>query len=317
MRLWNNLAPRLTRAESGATAATSYPLIGTDGHGLTEQIRFEMSSLSDPGCVRSVNEDAVAAVPELGLMVVADGMGGHNAGKIAARLAIDNLVARVRGALASAPPAGATDAEALLADAMQQAHAEIAKRAAGEEQLKGMGSTVACALFHGELATIAHLGDARAYRLSAGKLRLLTRDHSLTQQVRDLGVIGEDAIAASHNRHLVSHALGHGESPPVAVTTVPCMADDVFLLCTDGLNDMVDGVDIELALRALRSNLALAVEQLVMIARDNGGYDNITVALAGPPASAAATTTAAAAPEPVGAIGRLAGWLRSLLGTRH
>ena len=296
-------------------AATGYPFIGTDGHGLTEQIRFEMSSLSDPGCVRSVNEDAAAAVPELGLMVVADGMGGHNAGEVAARLAVDGIVARVRSALAGAPPSGATDAEALLADAMQQANAAILERAAGSEQLKGMGTTVACLLLHGEQATIAHLGDSRAYRLSAGKLRLLTRDHSLTQQVRDMGVIGDDAIAASHNRHLVSQALGYGESPPVMVTTVPCMGDDIFLLCTDGLNDMVDGQDIELALRVLRSNLPLAAEQLVMIARDNGGYDNITVALAGPPA--AAGRAADRPPESVGAIGRLTGWLRSLLGTRH
>ena len=283
---------------------------------MTEQLRFEMTSLSDPGCVRSLNEDAVAALPELGLMVVADGMGGHNAGEIAARLAVDGIVARVRRALADAPPSGATDAEALLAEAMQQANQAITERAAGQEQLKGMGSTVACLLFHGEQASIAHLGDSRIYRLSAGKLRLLTRDHSLTQQVRDLGVIGEDAIASSHNRHLVSQALGYGESPPVAVCTVPCMPDDVFLLCTDGLNDMVDGLDIELALRVLRSNLALAVEQLVMIARDNGGYDNITVALAGPPA-ASEKPAAKKEPEASGAFGRLTGWLRSLLGTRH
>ncbi len=279
---------------------------------MTNHTRFEMCCISNPGCVRTLNEDAVQVAPELGLMVVADGMGGHSAGELAAKLAVECIVGRVRDALASGPPAGATDAEALLSDAVMKANAAIIAQAAGKEQLKGMGSTVACLLFHGEQATIAHLGDSRAYRLSAGKLRLLTRDHSLTQEVREMGMIGEDAISFSHNRHLVSQALGHGEAPTVSVSTVPCVAEDVFMLCTDGLNDMVDGVDLELALRVLRSNLSLAAEQLVMIARDNGGHDNITVALAGPQRAAAKRRKAPAAAE-VGTIGRLAGWLRSLL----
>ncbi|MCB1956810.1 MAG: serine/threonine-protein phosphatase [Rhodocyclaceae bacterium] len=274
-----------------------------------------MSGLSNPGCVRSLNEDDFRIEPELGLMVVADGMGGHNAGDVAAKIAVETITAHVRDAIASSAPAGASDAESLLRDALTHANSAILERARGKEQYKGMGTTVACLLLHGEQATIAHLGDSRAYRLATGKLRLLTRDHSLTQEVRELGVIGEDAIAASHNRHLVSHALGRELQPPVAVHTVPCMPGDIFLLCTDGLNDMVDGLDLELALRVLRSNLPLAVDQLIMIARDNGGFDNITATLARVPSKDAP----GAAPEggDGSAIGRLRGWLRSLLGGGH
>ncbi|MCB1888352.1 MAG: serine/threonine-protein phosphatase [Rhodocyclaceae bacterium] len=275
-----------------------------------------MSGLSNSGCVRSLNEDAHCVEPDIGLMVVADGMGGHNAGDLAATMAVESISAHVRQAITNGPPSGASDAESLLADAVKHANDAILERARGREQLKGMGTTVACLLMHGEQATIAHLGDSRAYRLAAGKLRLLTRDHSLTQEVREMGVIGEDAIAASHNRHLVSHALGHDEKPPIALHTVPCMPGDIFMLCTDGLNDMVDGIDLELALRVLRSNLSLAAEQLVMIARDNGGFDNITVTLAKVPSQDAPATAAGDAGEG-SAFGRLRGWLRSLLGGGH
>ena len=285
----------------------------TTGSDVSTAQVIETSSFTDPGCVRSLNEDAVRAVPELGLVVVADGMGGHNAGEVAAKMAVDDIVTQMRKSLGDPASCTAEALEQAMRRALLHANSRIYAKAAGNSQLQGMGATVVCLLVHGDQATIGSLGDSRAYRLRDGKLRLLTRDHSLSQEVRDLGVVGEDAIAASHNRHLISQALGHGEDPQPDIVQMQCVNDDLFLLCTDGLNDMVDGTDIELALRVLRSNLPLAADQLVMIARDNGGYDNITAALARYVEGGLAAAPAQARPAGSGG-GGLLGWLKSLFG---
>lgn len=304
-------------AGRGATAGTPEhsdqdPQAHTTGLDLTTLAALEMSCLSDPGCVRSLNEDAVVVEPELGLMVVADGMGGHNAGEVAAKMAVAAIVKRLKGALSSAAVLAPELVEDALRGALLHANTRIAAAAAENSQMQGMGATVVCLVLQGSRACIAHLGDSRAYRLRDGKLRLLTRDHSLSQEVRDLGVIGEDAIAASHNRHLISQALGRAQDPHLAIQQVECVDGDLFLLCSDGLNDMVDGADIELALRVLRSNLTLAASQLVMIARDNGGYDNITVALA----RCGSQRHAAPPQAPATGPGRWLRWFRSLFGAR-
>ena len=143
-----------------------------------------------------------------------------------------------------------------------------------------MGSTLALLLLKNNHVTLAHIGDSRIYRLRANRLELLTHDHSLLQEQIDQGILSAEAAATSHNRHLVTRGLGLQAEVDVALDACEALPGDLYLLCSDGLNDMVDNADIELVLNSLQANLPLAASQLVMIANDNGGEDNISVILA-------------------------------------
>ena len=239
----------------------------------------EMASKSDAGCLRTLNEDVVRVAPDLGLLVVADGMGGHNSGDVAARLAVEVIERRMRKALSGIVGDAALVREALRT-ALLDAHKRIASAGSEGASRQQMGATVACVFLHDSRAHLAHVGDTRIYRLRSGRLELLTRDHSPAQRALEAGVIDEAELATSHNRHLVTHALGAVAEDVISVRDAPAETGDLFLVCSDGLNDMVDGADIELILDTLSGNLPLAAEQLVMIARDCGGHDNISVALA-------------------------------------
>lgn len=238
----------------------------------------EMVSDTDAGCLRSLNEDAVRTVPDCGLLVVADGMGGHNAGDVAARIAVESIEAQVRTVLAQWSPQGPPLGERLR-EVLVETDGRIRREGEADRQRARMGATVACVVLHDDRAWIGHVGDTRVYRLRGDRLRLLTRDHSPAQQALASGMVDAAALAGSHNRHLVTHALGAGGAEAIEIRETPVEPGDIFLVCSDGLNDLVDGIDIELVLDTMRDNLPLAAKQLVMIARDCGGHDNISVAL--------------------------------------
>lgn len=238
----------------------------------------EMASHTDAGCLRTLNEDAVRTVPDSGLLVVADGMGGHNAGDMAARVAVEAIEEQVRAALAQWSCAGRPVREGLH-EALAEADLRICRAGEADRLREQMGATVACVLLHDDRAWVAHVGDARVYRLHGSRLALLTRDHSPAQRALASGMVDAAGLAGSHNRHLVTHALGAGGAEAIEIRESMAEPGDVFLVCSDGLNDMVDGIDIELVLDTMRDNLPLAASQLVMIARDCGGHDNISVAL--------------------------------------
>ena len=242
--------------------------------------RLELVSLSEAGRVRALNEDAVAVDSEYGIAMVADGMGGHRAGDVASRMALDIVVTRLReklqqfraGVLQATPP---QFAEKIIGEANTAIHA------AADQQTgcSGMGTTLALALFHGRQVTLLHVGDSRIYRLRSGQLNLLTRDDSLLRDQVELGLIAAEDAGDSHNRHLVTQALGAGPQITVHVHEEALHSGDLFLLCTDGLSDLAEERDIELIVDSLQTNLPLAAQHLVQLANDNGGYDNITVAL--------------------------------------
>lgn len=242
--------------------------------------RLELVSLSEAGRVRALNEDAVAVDSEYGIALVADGMGGHRAGDVASRMALDIVAPRLReklqqfraGVLQATPP---QFAEKIIGEANTAIHV-----AAGQQTgCGGMGTTLALALFHGRQVALLHVGDSRIYRLRSGQLELLTRDDSLLHDQVELGLIAAEDAGDSHNRHLVTQALGAGPQVTVHVHEEALRSGDLFLLCTDGLSDLVDERDIELIVDSLKTNLPLAAQHLVQLANDNGGYDNITVAL--------------------------------------
>jgi protein phosphatase len=244
---------------------------------------IEIAALTDAGSVRQFNEDSVVADPELGIAVLADGMGGHRAGEVASRMATDIVVAGLRAHFAANGSAARQHSPLLAAEqSIKQANRVIFEAAQADATRQGMGTTLALAVFHGRIVVLGHIGDSRIYRLRDARLELLTRDDSLLRDQVDLGVVSVGEAAHSHNRSLVTSALGAAVDVDVHLRESDVMPGDVLLLCSDGLNDLVDDADIELIVRSLAANPALAARTLVQAAKDNGGYDNVSVIVAKP-----------------------------------
>lgn len=229
---------------------------------------LKVAMLSDPGRERSLNEDAalVLDLPGGGLFAVADGMGGHAAGDVASRLAIDELREAYQHTLSVTPER--------LADAVQAANLAVYRHAVGSEA--GMGTTLTAVVVDGAAALIANVGDSRAYLFRGGTLARLTRDHSwVAEQVR-LGFLSEEEARAHHWRNVVSNALGSEERVRLDLLGVPLERGDRLLVCSDGLTTVVDDADIA-QLLAHAPDLADLPAQLVAAANARGGPDNITV----------------------------------------
>lgn len=272
--------------------------------------RLEIASATDAGMVRTFNEDSIATDNDLGLLVLADGMGGYKSGDVASALAtgavVDYLKRKWRDEVSqpqSSAQSGHFSPESIaLRSAIEKTNRVIHQTAQTDSKYTGMGTTIVVALFHHDRATVAHVGDSRLYRLRQGRLELLTHDHSLLQEQLETGLISSEDAKVSHNRNLVSRALGAAAEIRVDVSEHPVHANDIYLLCSDGLNDMVDDADIELAISELRANLPLAANQLVQMANDNGGHDNVSVLIA--------KVMDGAAEEP-SLMDRMFGWLKS------
>ena len=246
---------------------------------------LEMAKATHTGLVRSHNEDSIATDAEIGLAVLADGMGGYNAGEVASGIATALISSETREALVRQAPhevdraTGSPFAMKLLADIIAKANTSIFQSANSQPQYAGMGTTLVVALFCNNQMTIAHIGDSRCYRQRGGKLEQVTRDHSLLQEQIDSGLLTKEAAKRSQNKNLVTRALGIEPAVEAEIHIYPAQEGDIYLICSDGLNDMVEDEDIEMTLGALGANLPLAAEQLVEMANDNGGRDNISVVL--------------------------------------
>jgi serine/threonine protein phosphatase PrpC len=246
---------------------------------------LEMAKATHTGMVRSHNEDSIAVDPDIGLAVLADGMGGYNAGEVASGIATVLISSETREASTNHAPhevdktTGATNAEKLLRDIIAKANTSIFQSANSQPQYAGMGTTLVVTLFCNNQVTIAHIGDSRCYRQRAGKLEQMTRDHSLLQEQIDSGLLTKEAAKRSQNKNLVTRALGIEPTVEAEIHTYPVQEGDILLICSDGLNDMVEDDNIEMTLAALGANLQLAADQLVQMANDNGGRDNVSVVL--------------------------------------
>jgi len=242
---------------------------------------IEMAAVTDAGSVRQFNEDCVVTDSEIGVAVLADGMGGHRAGEVASHMAAQIIFSDLQS---QGPQfqsgAGPQSPLRALDLSINRANAAVFEAAQARSAYHGMGTTVALAVFYDDRVALGHIGDSRIYRLRNDALRLLTRDDSLLRDQIELGLISAEDARDSHNRSLVTHALGIAKSIHAHVREDDASPGDIFVLCSDGLNDLVDDADIELIVRALKSNLPLAANHLVQAAKDNGGYDNVSVILA-------------------------------------
>jgi len=246
---------------------------------------LQSASLTDPGRVRDHNEDCIEARPEIGLYVLADGMGGYNAGEVASGMAT-SLIAD--GLLESWRP-GDVDrlgreeakalAERLIREQIARANTAIFTTSQNNPECAGMGTTLVVCLFYDNSVTVAHIGDSRLYRLRGESMEQVTRDHSLLQEQLDSGLITPDEAKLSQNKNLVTRALGIDPSVEPEVHVYDAQPEDIYLLCSDGLSDMVEDEEIRLTLITLKSNPSLTVQQLVQAANDNGGRDNISAML--------------------------------------
>ena len=245
---------------------------------------LEIVVKTDPGMVRGHNEDAVFANPHLGLAILADGMGGYNAGEVASGMATTLLSADIEEGLAlkgawELEPDGEPSANVLLRERIATANSSIFHAAQTQSQYSGMGTTLVLGLFADNLLTVAHIGDSRLYRLRDGEFVQITRDHSLLQEQIDSGLLTPEQARLSMNKNLVTRALGVDPEVTPEIRSYPVQAGDLFLFCSDGLNDMVEDEEIGMTLQMLSANLELAATQLIQMANDNGGRDNVSVIL--------------------------------------
>lgn len=246
---------------------------------------LEIVGLTNPGMVRAHNEDAIATQADIGLVVLADGMGGYNAGEVASGIATTLIAEGVKSAMEILSPhlpdstSGKSIAHRILNAEIEKANLAIFQTAQSQPQCAGMGTTLVTALFYDNRLTVAHVGDSRMYRLRGETFEAITKDHSLLQEQIDSGFITPEQARMSHNRNLVTRAVGIDPQLVPELNDFPVELNDLYLLCSDGLNDMVEEEDIALVLKTLRSNLPLAAEQLVQMANDNGGRDNVSVIL--------------------------------------
>ena len=246
---------------------------------------LEIVSQTNPGMVRSHNEDSVAQELACGLVVLADGMGGYNAGEVASGIAVSVVATEVCQHLQDASPTDRDEASgeelgvALLRDNIQRANASIFHAAQSQPQYAGMGTTIVAGLFYDNRVVVGHVGDSRMYRLRGEVLETITRDHSLLQEQIDGGMISVEDARVSKNKNLVTRAVGIDAEVVPEIHVHDALVGDIYLLCSDGLNDMVEDEDIQSALYAMQGNLPLAAEQLIQMANDNGGRDNVSVML--------------------------------------
>ena len=247
---------------------------------LTEAL--EMAVRTDPGKLRSHNEDAVFGDPTLGLAILADGMGGYNAGEVASSMATTLLAETIiptlhYGEPQEFDPSGVRVAHRQLRERIEAANAEIYFAAHEQPQYAGMATTLIVAWFYNNQLTVAHLGDSRLYRLRAGKLECLTRDHSFLQEQIDHGVISIEQARLSSHRNLVTRGLGVDLRVSPELQDFEVQTDDLYLLCSDGLSDMVDDEAIARVLQEVGADPVMLADQLVQMANDSGGRDNVSV----------------------------------------
>ncbi len=246
---------------------------------------LEIVLRTDPGMVRGHNEDAVFANPNQGFVILADGMGGYNAGEVASGMATMLLSNELETVFAAKPPheidraSGQSLARRYILDKMAMTNSAIYKTAESQPQYAGMGTTLVMALFYDDQVTVAHIGDSRLYRLRGETFTAITRDHSLLQEQIDSGMISVEEAKFSQNKNLVTRALGVDPEVETEIHDYPVLPGDIYLLCSDGLNDMVEDEEIQLTLQMLAANLELAATQLIQMANDNGGRDNVSVIL--------------------------------------
>ncbi|MCW9013972.1 MAG: Stp1/IreP family PP2C-type Ser/Thr phosphatase [Gammaproteobacteria bacterium] len=250
--------------------------------------KIVITGLTDQGIVRDHNEDSIGSNTDLGLAVLADGMGGHKGGEVASALAVDTVLNNLIKSLANLP-AGGTDENTgyslesmAIEAAIKEANAVIYQASRNNAQYEGMGTTIVVLLFYDNRITVAHVGDSRLYRVRNEQMEQLTRDHTLLQELVDRGFYTKKEAQESMNKNLVTRAVGVNPTVEIDLLEDIALPHDIYLLCSDGLNDMIDDRLIEDTILNYRDNLEKVSRELIHQAKQHGGKDNVSAVLAQP-----------------------------------
>jgi serine/threonine protein phosphatase PrpC len=247
------------------------------------QLELEFAAKTDTGLVRSHNEDSIVYSAEYGFAILADGMGGYNAGEVASGIATsvlkESLEQRLRHQQWDVRLNRTKRIQQMVVDSIVHANDSIFEAARINPENSGMGTTLVLALFHQNHVTVAHIGDSRAYRLRKGELTQITRDHSMLQEQIDAGLISEESAQFAQNRNLITRAMGVDVDVDVEIHEHQVESGDIYLLCSDGLSDMLSKSQILGALNNSDRNLEKVCDALITEANEHGGRDNISVAL--------------------------------------
>lgn len=241
-----------------------------------------IASGSDVGLVRAHNEDAVANDLANGLLLLADGMGGHQCGEIASAMAtliikteLADLFAKQQKGLG--PALSVSD---MLKKAVMLANTSIEQTAHENVDCEGMGTTLVCGVFADNKIVVGHIGDSRMYRLRDAHFEQLTEDHSLLQTQINAGLMTKAEARYSSDKHLVTRALGTNLEVELEVTEHEVQVGDVYLLCSDGLTDLVEDDEVKNTIISANGDMNFAIKQLLTLANTYGGNDNISMLIA-------------------------------------
>lgn len=249
------------------------------------QHTLEIVRVTDVGLRREHNEDAIASDDAMGLVVLADGMGGYKAGEVASEIAVLSITAELKEAMQDWRRGRVDEtlnmqAEAqLVIDAVKNANNAIYTVSQTQPQCAGMGTTLVLGLFTNNKLLVGHIGDSRMYRYRQAELTQITQDHSLLQEQINAGLITVEQAKYSSNKNLVTRALGIDPEVELELNEFEVEPEDIYLLCSDGLSDLVEDHAIQNTLNMLSSDLTETAHKLIEMANEHGGKDNISVIL--------------------------------------
>lgn len=250
--------------------------------------KIEIKGLTDVGSVRDHNEDAIGSSEPLGLSVLADGMGGHRGGEVASAISVSTVLETMTKRLKKLKD-GTTDEETgyslesiAVHESVALANTNVFSASSENTQYRGMGTTIVVLLFYDNRFTVAHVGDSRLYRLRDGVLEQITRDHSLMQELIDRGFYTPEQARRSLNKNLVTRAIGIEEHVQIDVQEDVAQTGDIYMLCSDGVTDMIEDELIHDILEKNSEDLEKAASELIRESNEHDGKDNISVILAKP-----------------------------------
>lgn len=245
------------------------------------QTLVRIAGYTDTGMRREYNQDHIGFDQDLGVAVLADGMGGHKAGEVAAHMAVKFVLEKLKKLVLQENSVPITGSQLLefVSNTISASNTEIFRAQEEEEAYKGMGTTIVATLVIGSQVYVGHVGDSRLYLYRGRTVRRLTKDHSLVQDLIDRGFYTEREARTANVGHVVTRALGTRLDVDVDTTEEPLQPYDLLMLCSDGLTDMVSDWQIAETIDENISDLDLAAKKLIALANQNGGKDNISVIL--------------------------------------
>ena len=245
------------------------------------QTLLKIAGYTDTGLRREYNQDHIGFDQELGIAVLADGMGGHKAGEIAAHMAVKFVLDKLRKFVLQENSVSITGSQLLefVSTTISSSNAEIFRTQQEQELYKGMGTTIVATLIIGSHIYVGHVGDSRLYLYRNRKVKRLTKDHSVVQDLIDRGFYTEREAREANVGHVVTRAMGTKSAVDVDTAEIPRLPYDLLMLCSDGLTDMISDWQIAETIAENIADLDLAAKKLIALANLNGGKDNISVIL--------------------------------------